>query len=154
MATEGVHQTPTRPRGAIRWTYLSFAGMVTFAALIVWIAEEEPLSYLYLGFFCAVAVALSLVACWEIWTLRAKLAPQWVSNLSVFCSGAGIVTLVVLQETKLFVWNHLYIAIPLILFWALTLIGAWVTEWRKSVRVYAVRGGFAFVSIRPNQLGR
>jgi len=136
---------PDAPRGALRWKYWSLAGLILFTALIFWIPKGEALSYWYLALFCAIAGALALVTCWEIWTLRAKLAPRWVSNLSISCSVAAVATLLALQETRVFVWNHLYIEIPFALFWALTMISAWVTEWRKGVLVFAVRGGFAFM---------
>jgi len=38
------------------------------------IPKEEPLSYAYLGLFSFVAIALALVVCWEIWTLRTALS--------------------------------------------------------------------------------
>jgi len=137
------------PRGGVRCKYLFLVCLVLFAAVMFWTRNEEPLSYVYLGFFCAIALALSLAVCWEIWVLRTRLSPRWLSNLTVACSGVAILVLLQLHEQKIFVWNHLYVEIPFALFWTVTTIGAWLTEWRQSVRVYAVRGGFAFVPVKP-----
>ena len=136
-----------KPRGAMRWKYWSLFGLL----IIVFdnsIPRAEPLNYVYLTLFLAISLAAAIHQCREMWTLKAKRSPQWVGYVAAFGSAAVILTLLVLHDLNMFRWNHHYFEWPFALFCAATAIGAWLTEWRKSVRVYAVLNGLVFVSTK------
>lgn len=147
MRSTETSQSPKTHRGALRWKYWSVGGFLMFAAFTVVLPKREPLNYLYLLSFCAIAIALALYVCREMWMLEAKRSSRWAGYLSAFGFGGAFLTLLVLHDAKLFIWNHLYVEIPVALFCAITAVGAWVTESRKSVRVLVELEGFAFVPI-------
>jgi len=145
MGSGETFQSPITHRGSLRWKYWSVGGFLMLAAFAAVFPKGESLNYLYLMLFCAMAIALALYVCREMWMLKTKRSPRWVGYVSAFGSGGVVLALLVLHDTKLFIWNHLYFEIPIALFCAITAVGAWITEWRKSVRVLVELEGVAFV---------
>ena len=136
-----------KPRGAMRWKYWSLAGVLMIVAFSYLFPRTEPVNYIYMGLFCAIALAAALHHCGEMWTLKANRSPRWLGYAAGFGSAAIVGTLFVLHELKLFRWSLYYFELPFGLFCAVAAAGAWVTEWRKRVRVYAEVEGLAFVPI-------
>lgn len=135
-----------KPHGSIRWKYWAAVGTPMLAVFLFAIQKREPLSYFYLSLFSGISVALAILMCREMWTLRARHTPRWIGLLLGFASTALILALLVLHDLGMFMWNHLYFEIPFIIFFVLTGLCAWISEARKSVRIYVDIEGTKFVS--------
>ena len=135
----------TVPRGAMRVKYWALIGVLVFLAFFFLFPRSEPLTYLYMGFFCFIALAAALYTCHEMWTLKAKRSSRWVGYVGTFGAAALIGALLVLHDLRVFRWNYLYLELPFGLYCAVTALGALLTERRKRVRVFAELEGLAFV---------
>ena len=135
-----------KPHGAIRVKYaLLFFSLMMIVYYYVF-PRKESLSYSYMALFCCIALAVTFSSYREIWSVKSKPSPRWIAYVTIFGSAAVILTLLVLHELNLFRWNHLYFEWPFGLVCAVISVCAWITEWRKPVRVYVVVEGIVFVS--------
>lgn len=156
MSTENSSSVPAilrPPRGAMRWKYWTLVGLVTLVIFMIYLPKTEPLDCIYLTVFSAVAVAGALYQCWEMWTLNSKRSPRWLGLLAAFGSAGMVALLLVLHDMKLFSWNHFYFEVPAALFCTVATVGAWLTERRKCVRIYAEVEGLVFMpNAEPSNL--
>ena len=148
MSTENAPSVPRTgrpPRGAMRLKLWALAGFVMLVIFVSFRPRAEPFSYIYLVIFSAITIAGALYECWQMWTLNARRSPRWIGYLGTFGSAGIVLLLLVLHDLQLFRWNHVYFEVPVALFCAVTTAGAWFTEWRKCVRIYAELEGFVFM---------
>jgi hypothetical protein len=135
----------SKPQGALRVKYWDIVLAIIFVVFIFLSSSDSPVRASYLSFFCFFAIVLALMQGNKIWNLRAKKLSRWKSLLIGLTLLAVVIALFALNDSRLFIWNHLYFEIPLTLYFFLRGLIAWITEWRKSVQVYEELEGLMFV---------
>jgi hypothetical protein len=101
----------------------------------VWILVLNSVLALSLGAFLAR----------DMWRLKVRRSPLIVDVLLYAVVLGGVVLLIVVKETKLFVWNSLHLDLPVFLLLGTCAVAAWVTEATKGVRIYVGARHLIFV---------
>jgi c-di-AMP phosphodiesterase-like protein len=135
----------SKPRGALRVKYWAIVGSLLFVVFILMSSSRSPLHAIYLSFFCFLALVLAVMEGKKIWNLRAKRISRSTSLFIGLTLVGVLIALLALNDSGVFIWNQLYLDIPLTLYFLLRGVIAWITEWRKSVQVYEELEGFTFV---------
>lgn len=91
------------------------------------------------------ALGLGAFLARDMWRLKVRRSPLIVDALLYAVVVGGVVLLIVVKETKLFVWNSLHLDIPIFFLMGTAAVGAWVTEVKKGVRIYVGARHFIFV---------
>jgi len=138
---------PERPPSfAIRCT--TFFGCATplfcIFALLDYL-EPIPLNPAMLAAVSTVAVVLVMSSWVQVLRLRKKRRSAAASVFALVVGAAGVVALLELKRRGIFVWNELYVTVPVLLCSILVFAACYVAESRHSVRVYLALDGFHYV---------
>lgn len=90
------------------------------------------------------ALGLGAFLARDMWRLKVRRSPLVVDVLLYAVVLGGVVLLVVVKETRLFVWNSLHLDVPIFLLIGTAAVAAWVTEAKKGVRIYVGARHFIF----------
>lgn len=94
-------------------------------------------SFLALGFSAFLAR--------DMWLMKVRRSPLIVDICLYVIIVGGLVFLIVLKESGLYVWNDLHLDVPVFLLMGSLALAAWMTEAKKAVRVYIGARHFIFV---------
>jgi len=135
-----------RPAFAIRST--TFFGCATplfcIFALLDYL-EPISLSPAMLTAVSTVVVVLVMSSWVQVLRLRKKRRSAAASVFALVVGAAGIVALLELKRRGIFVWNGLYVTVPVLLSSVLVFAACYMAESRHSVRVYLALDGFHYV---------
>jgi hypothetical protein len=143
-----------KPRGSVRRKYADLALLLVIAGGMSLWSSNVPLDATMLAVFCVLAAGLAAIDVYAMWRLKPRRIYRWLGMLSDIAAVGVILVLVVLDAAEQFTWNHLYFVAPAVLYLGFTALGAWVTEWRKSVLIYEGVGVIAYVRPPAPPLGR
>ena len=136
--------------GGLRAKSFAFSGLVLSVLFISFSSNTPPLTYSLFSVLCSVAIIVGIMVAWNIWKLKS--GPRTRRGL---VWGILVVVVVlafeVLDDMKLFVWNKLYLWVPIAIISAFEAIGAWYTESRKSVHIYYEKG-LVFVPVSKSEI--
>ena len=102
------------------------------AMLVPTPAPEGP----YLLAILSIASLLSWVVARDIWLLRVRQGPLWIDVLCYVVVLGGLAVLIYLRESRIYVWNTIYLDALFVCFAVPIAVAAWLTEKRKGVRIY------------------
>ena len=142
-----------KPRGAFRRKYCDPV-LLIIIPLVMSHSQSRPLDGVLLALYCAVAVGGGATEIRAMWTVKARRMRRWVALLLTILGIGVIVGLLILDDREIITWNRLYLVIPAVLYFGLTSVGAWLTEWRKPVLIYSELEGLAFVRAPAPPLSR
>ncbi len=136
--------------GGLRAKSFAFSGIVLSILFISFSSNNPPLRYSLFAFFCLAAIIVGIMVARNIWMLKS--GPRSRRNLLWGISAVAVViALEVLDDTKLFVWNKLYLWVPIAIISSFEAIGAWYTESRKSIHIY-YENGLVFVPASKSEI--
>jgi hypothetical protein len=134
-----------------KWVFGSLWLMLTALGLLntFFVPPAAPsISVLVLNSLLALALAGYLAR--DMWLLKVRRSPLILDVLVYTIGLGGLVFLIVLKETKLYVWNELHLDVPAFLLIGTVAVAAWITEAKKAVRIYVGARHFIFVSATDN----
>jgi len=117
---------------------------VLSASLMPQPAPNGPLLLVFL----LIASFVAWLPARDIWALRVRQLPLWLDVAGYVFALGGLAVLIGLRESKIFVWNMIYL--DAFFFWCTATIACvtWITERRKGVRVYIGARRLKFVYAR------
>ena len=93
-------------------------------------------NYLILAANTVLAISIAAFVGRDIWQLRVRRFPLWV-DIALYASViGGLASLIVVKEAGIWVWNDLYLDIPVFLLMGALAMVSFATESKKRVRVY------------------
>ena len=116
-----------------------------FAALTIFIAAPSSLTWIFkpptpntslVVLVCLVASIIGWLVGRDIWALRVRHSPLWLDILGYVVALGGLGVLIYLRESKIFVWDTIYLEVFFVSLCSEIAAVAWITEARKNVRIY------------------
>ena len=143
-----------KPRGAFRRKYCDPVLLIIIPLVMVFDSTSRSFNGVLLALYCAVAAGLGATEIRAMWAVKARRMRHWVALLLTILGSGVIAGLLILDDREMITWNRLYLVIPAVLYFGLTSVGAWFTEWRKPVLIYSDLAGLAFVRPPATSIGR
>ncbi len=134
-----------------KWRYIIFTLFLAIPLFLVRAIKYEPISFTLASFFCLAVLALSWSSMRDIWRLQDKAVKQkydfWIGLFVL----VGLVSAILLNESKLFVWNTDYIGITLAFLFLVLSVVVTITEHRENVRIYTYSRQKVFVPLSEHR---
>src|SRR5881296_117236 len=134
-----------KPSGAFRRKYWDPVLLIIIPLVMVFDSTSRSFNGVLLALYCAVAAGLGATEIRAMWAVKARRMRHWVALLLTTLGSGVLAGLLILDDREMITWNRLYLVIPAVLYFGLTSVGAWFTEWRKPVLIYSDLAGLAFV---------
>ena len=94
--------------------------------------------------FSILTIGACIPECIRILKVKRKKESKFVTTIVSIMVGVAVITLLELKERGVFIWNELYLTIPLLLFSLLFYIVCFITEDKHDVRVYFALDGIHY----------
>ena len=133
----------------VKWVFGALWLMLTVLPMLNAFLIPPPspnMGILLLNSFVALGVAALIAR--DMWLLKVRRSPLIVDILVYAIALGGFAFLIVLKETKLYVWNSIYLDVPIFMLMGTVAIAAWVTEAKKATRIYFGARNFMFVDAK------
>jgi hypothetical protein len=135
VGAEGVGE----PSGWLRakWIFGGLWAVLTLLSILNGILTPPPEpNWAVLLLNSVIAIAVVGLIGREMWLLKVRHAPLIVDIAIYVAVIGGLIALMFVKETGVYVWNDLHLDVPIFLLMGGLAITAWFTESKKGVRVY------------------
>lgn len=136
MEFENQEKPPSEWCRAIR-VYSLLPTVILFMSALNAMLKPPPApdSLLFLAIL-SIASFLAWLVARDIWLLRVREHPLWIDVFSYVVVLGGLTVLIFLRESRIYVWNTIYLDALFVWCSVPIAVVAWLTEKRKGVRVY------------------
>ncbi len=104
-----------------------------------------PLSTFFLALFSLLGAAFAVPGAIQVLKLRKKRESKLKMALSSLIGVAVVLTLLELKARGIFVWNELYLMVPLLLFMLIMYSACFLAEDRNHIKIYMALDGVHYV---------
>lgn len=134
------------PRFAIRCTTY-FGWMLPVFVLFSFLAFRERVMFqpVFLLLFSLLGIGLAIPGAIQVLKLRKKKESKFLMAVSSIAAGVGVIALLELKTRGIFVWNELYLTVPLLLFMLVTYAACFLAEDKNHMKVYLALDGYHYV---------
>jgi len=121
----------------LRWVHFGLAFMMIFLAFIHTCDNRmpNPNAWVLVAYMVGGAIFAAKVSR-DIWSLESIRDPLWKVVARYVVAAFILGTYIALNELHLWHWSKLYIDLPFIVYFGITLSVTWMTERKRHVRVY------------------
>lgn len=143
VAAEPRHEPPEwrRAKWIFSWLWLLLTVLPAVNAALV--PRPTP-DGVVLAVNCLLALGFGGFIARDMWLLKVRHSPLWIDIATYAVVLVGFVSIVLVKEMGILVWNDLHFDIPVFLLMGTIASAAWITEAKKRVRVYVGARHFIF----------
>jgi len=135
-----------KPKLSVRVTTL-FGWFIPIFIIFSYFNYQEDIYFnLYICIlFCTLGIVIALPECIRILKVNRKKESKLVTVVVSLLIIAAVITLLELKSRGIFVWNELYLTLPILLFSVLFYCVSFIAEDRNNIRVYMALDGMHYV---------
>jgi hypothetical protein len=135
----------------MKWLYTALWVLFTIPPILNGLLKPPPpADPLILFVNILAAIALGGFIAHDVWKLNVRCWPLVIDVLIYAVAILGSLALILLKEAGVWNWNATHLDVPAFVFLAVSTIAVWITEARKSVKVYLGARQFIFISAQDD----